>query len=70
MRRGAGRFFGGILARCASNPGPLLFLAGACCTIRAKGRSSDNTRWRSARMAENVAGAAALDAYESELMLG
>jgi [protein-PII] uridylyltransferase len=62
----AGRF-GGIL-RDVQHPA-LLFLA-ALLHDTGKGRSSDNHALESARMAENVAGRLALDAYESELMLG
>ena len=59
--------FGGIL-RDVQHPA-LLFLA-ALLHDTGKGRSSDNHALESARMAENVAGRLALDAYESELMLG
>ena len=62
----AGRF-GGIL-RDVQHPA-LLFLA-ALLHDTGKGRSTDNHALESARMAENVAGRLALDAYESELMLG
>ena len=62
----AGRF-GGIL-RDVQHPA-LLFLA-ALLHDTGKGRSSDDHALESARMAENVAGRLALDAYESELMLG
>ena len=59
--------FGGIL-RDVQHPA-LLFLA-ALLHDTGKGRSSDNHAQESARMAENVAGRLALDAYESDLMLG
>ena len=62
----AGRF-GGIL-RDVQHPA-LLFLA-ALLHDTGKGRSTDNHALESARMSENVAGRLALDAYESELMLG
>jgi len=47
----------------------LMFLA-ALLHDTGKGRSGDNHALESAQMAENVAGRLALDAYESELMLG
>ena len=59
--------FGGIL-RDVQHPA-LLFLA-ALLHDTGKGRSSGDHALESARMAENVAGRLALDAYESELMLG
>jgi len=62
----AGRF-GGIL-RDVQHPA-LLFLA-ALLHDTGKGRSTGEHALESARMAENVAGRLALDAYESELMLG
>jgi [protein-PII] uridylyltransferase len=62
----AGRF-GGIL-RDVQHP-ELMFLA-ALLHDTGKGRSGDNHALESAQMAENVAGRLALDAYESELMLG
>jgi [protein-PII] uridylyltransferase len=59
--------FGGIL-RDVQHPA-LLFLA-ALLHDTGKGRSSGDHALESARMAESVAGRLALDAYESELMLG
>jgi [protein-PII] uridylyltransferase len=62
----AGRF-GGILRDVQH---PELMLLAALLHDTGKGRSSENHALESARMAENVAGRLALDAYENELMLG